>query len=317
MDGGSVRALIQGVVLTEIEHRTKKPISSLFDLIAGTSSGGNLAMGLTTPDAHGRPKYPASDVARSYKENTPKIFHRSFLQTINPFSSLFEEKYSTPVAAGVYKKYYGARKLSEAIIPVVITGYEIEKRMAYFFKSTLAKEDPTNDFLMRDVVLATTAAPTFFEPAKIENIASTDTYYFIDGGVFANNPSLIALTEARLSFPHETDFLLVSLGSGVLNKPILYEEVKGWGVAQWARPILDVVFDGIADTVDHELKHSLHRADGMANRYYRFQTQLTEEMKAFDDTSEQNFAALEELGQQLVDDNDETLDILCKQLTTK
>ncbi len=317
MDGGAVRAVIQGQVLAEIEARTKKPISSLFDLIAGTSSGGNLAMGMVTPDKNGKPKYPATELALSYKLNTPKIFSRSFFQKINPLSSLFEEKYSIQVAADVYKNYYGAVKLSEALTPILVTGYEIERRMAYFFKSGRAKIDSKHDFYMRDVVLSTTAAPTFFEPAKIKNIAGTDTFYFIDGGVFANNPAMIALTEAKIMFPKETDFLMVSLGSGVLNDPLSYDKVKGWGVAQWARPILNVVFDGVADTVDHQLEHLLKVSTDKSNRYFRFQTMLTKQTEAFDNTTPENFKALEILGAKIIKDNNKQLDILCKLLSSR
>ena len=317
MDGGAIRAIIQGVVLEEIETRTKKPIASLFDLLAGSSSGGNLEMGLVTPDRDGKPKYPATEASASYKLNTPIIFSRPFIKKINPLSILFEEKFSTEVAAGVYKKYYGNSKLSEAITPVLITGYEIEKRMAYFFRSSHAKRDPKHDFFMRDVVLSTTAAPTFFEPAKIENIPKSDTFYFIDGAVFANNPSMIALAEARKMFPEEKDFLLVSLGSGVLTQPLRYEQVKGWGAAQWARPILDVVFDGVADTVDHQLEYMVPMSMDENNRYYRFQTMLTRETQSFDNTTPKNFAALEQLGRKIVEDNDKQLEILCNQLVKK
>lgn len=314
MDGGAVRAIIQGQVLVEIETRTKKPICRLFDLIAGSSSGGNLAMGLVTPGKNGKPKYPAAEATISYKLNTPKIFSRSFFQKLNPLRDLFEEKYSIEVAADVYKNYYGWAKLSEALTPVIITAYEIEKRMAYLFHSGNAKQNPNYDFYMKDVVLSTTAAPTFFEPAKIQNIPKTDTFYFIDGAVFANNPALAALIEAKILYPKEADFLVVSLGSGFHTEPLPYNQVKNWGVAQWARPILDVVFDGVADTVDHQLTHLLKKGADNKVRYYRFQTMVSKETLVFDKTTPDNFKALENLGQKLVQDNDKELDVLCGQL---
>jgi predicted acylesterase/phospholipase RssA len=313
MDGGAVRAIIQGRVLSEIEKRTNTPCALLFDLIAGTSSGGNLAMGLVMPDEHGRPKYPATEASISYKANTPRIFSRSFSQRINPFSSLLQEKYSSDVARDVYKTYYGESRLSQALTPVVITAYEIERGMAYFFKSEEAKRDPRHDFYMRDVVLATTAAPTFFEPARVQNVSLADTFYFVDGGVYANNPAMIALVEARRMFPDEGEFLLVSLGSGSLSHALKCEQVKGWGVAQWARPILNVVFDGIADAVDYQLWHLLPMM-GQGNGYYRFQSVLTEATGAFDNTSEAHFERLEKLGQDLIEANEEKLAQICARL---
>jgi patatin-like phospholipase/acyl hydrolase len=313
MDGGAVRAIIQGRVLAEIEQRTGAPISALFDLIAGTSSGGNLAMGLVTPDDDGKARYPATEASISYKRNTPKIFSRPFLQRVNPASWLFREKYSSTVAKEVYKEYYGDVRLSQALTPVLVTAYEIERGMAYFFSSERAKKDRSHDFYMRDVVLSTTSAPTFFEPARVENVDRTETFYFVDGGTFANNPAMLALVEARLMFPDEGDFLLVSLGSGALRNPLKCEQVTGWGLARWARPILNVVFDGVADTVDYQLERLLPMMGGR-NGYYRFQAPLAKENDSFDDTSEANFAALDELGRRVVEENDERLELICAQL---
>jgi hypothetical protein len=110
-------------------------------------------------------------------------------------------------------------------------------------------------------------------------LARTETLSFVDGGVFANNPSMIALVEARRLFPEGQDFLLVSLGSGAVRYPLRYEQARGWGVAQWARPILNV-----------------------------FQAALTNETDAFDNTTAGNFAALERLGDQLIRENKAQLD---------
>jgi patatin-like phospholipase/acyl hydrolase len=313
LDGGAVRAIIQGRVLAEIERRTGAPLATLFDLFAGTSSGGNLAIGLVTPDGQGKPKYPATEAGASYRRNTPRIFSRPLVKRINPLSSLLDEKYSSDVPREVYRSYYGDTPLSRALKPVLVTAYELERGMAYFFSSERARKDPDHDFYMRDVVLATTSAPTFFGPAKIKNLSQTGTYYFVDGGIFANNPAMLALVEARLMFPEEGDFLLVSLGSGTLTRHIKCEEVKRWGVVQWARPILNVVFDGVADTVDYQLERLLPMMGG-GNGYYRFQTTLTKATGAFDDTSAENFEALERLGEALVKDNEAKLDQICNEL---
>jgi len=314
MDGGAVRAIIQGRVLEAIEQRTRRPISSLFDLIAGTSSGGNLAMGLVLPDGGGGPKYAATEAGASYKLNTPTIFSRPLARRLNPVSGVFQEKYSSAVAGAVYARYYGETPLSAALTPVLVTAYEIERGMAYFFSSERAKQDPEHDFLMRDVVLSTTAAPTFFAPARVQNVPGSQTFYFVDGGTFANNPAMIALVEARLMFPDEGDFLLVSLGSGALSNPMKCEEVNGWGLARWARPILNVVFDGIADTVDYELERLLPMMGGR-NGYYRFQASLAPAQGGFDDTTAANFAALEALGDAVVRDNAAQLEQICAELT--
>src|SRR5437763_10829280 len=76
IDGGGIRGVIAALVLAEIERRTGRPIADLFDLVAGTSTGGILAVGLTIPDGDGRPKYSAEDMVRLYEAHGAEIFHR-------------------------------------------------------------------------------------------------------------------------------------------------------------------------------------------------------------------------------------------------
>src|SRR5271170_6477506 len=74
IDGGGTRGIIPATILASIEERTGKPISQLFDLIAGTSTGGILALGLTKPDSSGRPSFSAQDLCNLYEEEIPNIF---------------------------------------------------------------------------------------------------------------------------------------------------------------------------------------------------------------------------------------------------
>lgn len=74
IDGGGIRGIIPALILAEIEQRTGKPICQMFDLIAGTSTGGILALGLTRPDDTGQPAYRAEDLVRLYKTEGPVIF---------------------------------------------------------------------------------------------------------------------------------------------------------------------------------------------------------------------------------------------------
>lgn len=74
LDGGGIRGIIPAMVLAEIEKRTRKPVSELFDLIAGTSTGGLLALGLTKPGPGGGPEYTAADMVRLYENCGREIF---------------------------------------------------------------------------------------------------------------------------------------------------------------------------------------------------------------------------------------------------
>ena len=78
IDGGGIRGIIPATVLMEIERQTGKQIADLFDLIAGTSTGGILAVGLAKPGHDGRPEYAAADLRELYIQEATTIFPQSF-----------------------------------------------------------------------------------------------------------------------------------------------------------------------------------------------------------------------------------------------
>jgi len=320
IDGGGIRGIIPAMVLDQIEQATHKKIYELFDLIAGTSTGGILALGLTRPDGAGSSKFKASDLIDLYESEGNTIFPHSFWRKVSTLGGLTDEKYPSDGIEGVLKKYFEESKLSEALTNVLVTSYEIERRDPFLFKSTKAINDKDSNFLMRDVARSTSAAPTYFQPAKVqsdkqkESGSSLDYYALIDGGVFANNPAMCAFVEAKanpsINRAKQNDFLMVSLGTGQLTRSIPYDEAKDWGLAMWAKPILDVVFDGVSDTVDYELKQLL-----AADKYYRFQVNLAEMGKdEMDDTSGTNLHALKTLANKMIEDNKKNIDGLCRSL---
>jgi patatin-like phospholipase/acyl hydrolase len=148
---------------------------------------------------------------------------------------------------------------------------------------------------------ATAAAPTYFEPVAVGDAA------LIDGGVFAGNPAMCAYAEAVRLWPGEP-ITVVSLGTGGQTRPIPLEKARGWGVLEWARPIIDVVFDGSSDAVDYQLEHVL------GERYVRLQARLDGANDDMDDASAANVAALEAVGAQLVAENAALLDRLAAEL---
>ncbi len=313
IDGGGIKGIIPATVLAYIEEQTGKPISELFDLIAGTSTGGIIALGLTRPGSDGKPMYTAASGIDLYVKEGPVIFAQRFPRTL-PFWQFFEERYPSGPLENRLDTYFGDSRLADALTDVIVTSYDIGARKPHFFKTRHARTQADANYLMRDAAWATSAAPTYFEPAKIDSNADPAYLALIDGGVFAINPAMCAFAEVRDVDPTATDVLLVSLGTGENTDPLSYDEVKGWGEASWARPILDVVFDGISDTVDFQLRQLLPGVDGLA-RYYRFQTRLEGASDAMDDASPKNLEALQQLGNELVASEKTTLDALCAQLT--
>ena len=314
IDGGGIRGIIPAIILAEIEERTGKRIAEMFDLIAGTSTGGILALGLTKPREDGKPQYSAERLIELYETEGGKIFSIPVWHRIHSVGGLAEEKYPSTGIDGVALEYFGDVRLAQAYKEVLITAYEIEKRGPWFFKRRKA-QDENEGFnpYMREVARATSAAPTYFEPIRLK-VGSLGNRAFIDGGVHSNNPAMCAYVEARKIHPEENDFLVVSLGTGEPTREMPYEEVKGWGLALWAQPILNVVFDGVSDTVDYQLRELLSTEEGEARRYFRFQTVLDIGKDDMDDASATNIAALKTKARQIIDENDAALKGLCTQL---
>lgn len=316
IDGGGMRGIIPATILAAIEQRTGRPIAELFDLIAGTSTGGIIALGLTRPGEGGKPEYTARDIAALYENEGPTIFSRSIWHRIRAVGNFAEEKYPSDGIERVLERYFGAARLKDALTDVLISSYEIERRFPFFFRSSRARLRPDYDFPMKKVARATSAAPTYFEPLKLEAQEDPGYYALIDGGVYANNPAMCAYVDAYSARPGEpSDFLLVSLGTGELTRPILYKDAKDWGLAMWAQPILNVVFDGVNDTVEYQLEQLLPPRDDGSKRYYRFQTELVMGSDDLDDATSTNIFALKALANRILRAKADEIAGLCEQLT--
>lgn len=313
IDGGGIRGIIPALLLTEIEKRTQKPIADLFDLVAGTSTGGILALALTKPDGAGKPAYSAQQLVALYENEGQEIFSRSVWHRIRAIGNLLDERYQATGIEDVLERYFAETRLKEALKEVIITSYEIERRIPWFFKSRNARRFPDFDYPMKVVARATSAAPTYFEPLKYPSDGSPAYHAWIDGGVYANNPTLCAFAEAKKAFPQADDYLVVSLGTGELTRPIHFADAKDWGVAGWALPILSVVFHGVSVTVDYQMTQMLPAA-GPTRRYYRFEPRLDKGNDDMDDTSNTNLHALVSLAEELIPAQQDALDGLCRQL---
>ena len=124
----------------------------------------------------------------------------------------------------------------------------------------------------------------------------------MDGGVFAVNPAMSAFAEV-MRFQPTAEVLLLSLGTGQRTRKRTFDEIDDWGLVKWARPILDVVFDGVSDAVDYQLKHALE--DG---RYWRLQVELDRASDDLDDAGEENLKLLRGHAEDLIDSHSDQLD---------
>lgn len=309
IDGGGTRGIIPATILAAIEARTGKPISQLFDLIAGTSTGGILALGLTKPNASGKPEFSAQQCCDLYRQEIPKIFR-------NPQSwwgNLLSPKYRSSAFQQVLKNAFADCRMKSALTEVLIPCYDIENRLPYLFKTKSARLRPDCNFRMRDVALAASASPTLFIPVRIPSLPSGTSICLVDGGVFANNPSVTALSEIKSICPGENEkFVLVSLGTGKSTRPLSDEFVSLWGYVHWSRPMLELVLESSSESVHEQMRYLLPPTDGQ--QYYRLQVDLPDDVNTEIDTaSEPHMQALSQVAQDFCSDSQE-LDQMCELL---
>lgn len=310
IDGGGIRGILPGQVLVELERilqlNTQDPnarIADYFDLVAGTSTGGILTCLYLCPENPQslRPRFTAKQAVDLYLERGDEIFNVSIWKRIQSAGGLSDEKFDAKELERALRDYGGNVRLSQLLKPCLITSYNIEKRYPHFFTQHDAIKKPSYDFYVRDVARATSAAPTFFEAARVTSVTGT-AYPLVDGGLVANNPALCAYAEARsMRFPKRSnsptlkDMAILSLGTGEIKKPYPYEQAKDWGLVGWVRPIIDILMTANSDTVQYELAQ-MFDAVGRSAQYVRVIPTLHNASPDMDNASSANLRALQEAG---------------------
>jgi patatin-like phospholipase/acyl hydrolase len=297
IDGGGIRGLIPALVLAEVERRSGRRVWELFDLIAGTSTGGILACALCAPDP-----LPAEQLVSLYEDEGPAIFDRSVRQRIRSGEGLLDEKYGADALERALERFLSDKRLAESKPDLLVPAYDMGEPGPYFFKSRKAR-DEGEDYPLSVVARATSAAPTYFEPLPLADQA------LVDGGVFATNPAMCAFAEV-MRFQPTAEIVLLSLGTGQRTRKRSFADVKDWGLVEWARPILDVVFDGVSDAVHYQLQHALE-----AGRYWRLQVELTRASDDLDDASEKNLRDLRGHAEELIAASSADIDAAIAALT--
>ena len=329
IDGGGIRGIVPGQFLVSLEQklkaRTKNEnarIADYFDLIAGTSTGGILACLLLKPsdDDKSRPAFSAEEVVGLYFERGGDIFSTSFKHKLKTLGGVLDEKYPSEGIETSLQDYFGDTKLSDLLKPSLITSYDIKRRKGHFFRQHKAVLDPAYDYLAHEVARSTSAAPTYFEVNLATSLSEID-YPLIDGGVFVNNPSLCAYSEARVhareALGHDIaakDMAVLSVGTGFTRKVYEYDKAKDWGMAQWIKPLIDIMMGGVSDTVDFQLGQ-IFDAAGVPDNYVRINTELPTDINPeMDDASEENMKALKQLGTEMAQNNEADVDRLIDML---
>ena len=225
LDGGGVKGIYAARILARLEATLGAQVKDCFHLIAGTSTGSILAGAAAA-------SIPMSEIVRLFEEESPSIFRKR--RGIGDLTMLWRSRYSHQPLDDVLQRYVRDLTLGELSTPLLIPSTDLATGEVHVFKSRYLAElgEPytrDGETLLRDAILASCAAPTFFDPKEV------DSHLLSDGGLWANNPSIIALTEAVSKLNRSIEEVrILSVGTG--HSPNMYRRRKHWGLLTgWGR----------------------------------------------------------------------------------
>ncbi|XP_031101568.1 patatin-like protein 1 isoform X1 [Ipomoea triloba] len=333
IDGGGIRGIIPATILEFLESQLQEVdgedarIADYFDVIAGTSVGGLIATMLASPDEHNRPAFSAKDITPMLFEYGPFIFPSG--RGIQDM--LKGPKYDGEFLRQMIRIKLGGIRLHQALTNLVIPTFDIKSFKPIIFSSREANVCAGMDALLSDVCIGTSAAPTYFPPYKFVNhdiLGKEYEFNLVDGGVVANNPTLVGLSEAnkvgmeknrkflskKLKAMDYSQLLVISLGSGSRNLENKYsaEVAAKWNILDWmvqidtgiptliSSPLINLVSYGMADMVDYHIS-TIFQSLNVGENYLRIQDNALEgTIAAMDNASLENMIHLREIGENLL-----------------
>ena len=243
LDGGGVRGIFTAALLAGLERDTGRPVLDHFDLVVGTSTGGIVALGL------GAGLTPREILDFYLSEN-----HRIFANPLGlrRVRQLALAKYRPNRLQHALQHTFGDKLLGDSIVPLVIPSFNLGENDVYLFKT------PHHERLKRDhtvpmwaVAMATSAAPTYFPAFRLP----TDHVRLVDGGVWANNPAMVGVTEAVSMFGQPLEALRVlSLGTTSTLK-LGRSRLNNGGLLRWGLSAVDVFLDGQSAGAFAQVQH--------------------------------------------------------------
>ena len=280
IDGGGMRGIVPATFIDMLETMSGKPVTELFDLFVGASTGALLALGLNVPDENGKQKYSARDIIKLYDECGPIIFHKQ-KGLMSWVAGVTKPTYDPAGFEGLLAKYFGETAISESICRVAIPAIHLEDMKMEIFTRRAARQLADNNFRMRSIVRAATAAPTFFPAASISSTNGTRMGTYLDAATSTNNPGFVALAETGV-FEKYDRIVMASLGTGMISKPIDAMRAKNWGELEWVQAVFDLQSDAQSSYTDLVLKDLL--IDSERDMFFRFQIGLRDMPIAMDET---------------------------------
>lgn len=287
IDGGGMRGIVPAHIIAKLDEKLKelgenKPLYSLFDLIAGTSTGGLIALGLSTsPLVSNLEKETGDDYLKTYETiplsffdklkrkkpaevKTPKLITKGsscpslinfykydgkkiFHSESRFFGTLLKDKYDSKHIENFLYDTFQDAKMSQCLVPTMVVSYDATQGEPYIFNSW-----DDSDYLVREAARATSAAPTYFSPYVFYDEKNNKKRYLIDGGIIANNPVLLAYSEARKLYPNCKKFHILSLSTASNDYSMQGVDISG-GLMGWIDPSKGAPIQKLASTAQMQL----------------------------------------------------------------
>ncbi|XP_047334932.1 patatin-like protein 2 [Impatiens glandulifera] len=333
IDGGGIRGIIPGTILHFLESELQKldgehvRLADYFDVIAGTSTGGLVTAMLTAPDENNRPLFAAKDINKFYLEHCPKIFPQ--VKSIFPGVSKMMKAFSGPKYDGAYlhrviREKLGTTRLHQTLTNVAIPAFDIKELQPTIFSTYEVKNTPSLNAQLSDICISTSAAPTYLPTYHFQNkdhSGSVREFNLTDGGVAANNPTLVAIGEVTKQIMkgssdyfaiNKLDYgrlLVISLGTGSAKCQRKYnaKDAAKWGALKWisfdgCAPIVDVYSQASADMVDFHLNIIFQTLNSEKN-YLRIQDDTLADgaISSVDIATKENLENLVRVGEKLLE----------------
>ena len=252
IDGGGIKGLYAATILKRLEESIRAEtdqdvrIADYFDLICGTSTGGLIALALSQ-------RISCEKICRFYEKHGPLIFSNS-RSPLRWFRQIFfRGKYSDKKLRFALKELFKTWKISDSQTLLCIPSYNFTESTPAIFKFDHKNPHLSrhNNLSMVDVALATAAAPSYFPLAQIELMQKTQ---YVDGGVWANNPSILGLTEALRDFvgkeKHYNAIQMLSIANLTpgKGKPLL--KCRHRSIIRWRKDLFDLSLIGQSKFAD-------------------------------------------------------------------
>ncbi|PIQ43735.1 MAG: hypothetical protein COV52_01490 [Gammaproteobacteria bacterium CG11_big_fil_rev_8_21_14_0_20_46_22] len=315
IDGGGIHGIIPAYILNYLSEKTGKPISQLFDIMAGTSSGSISVTALNTPDKNGKPKLSTQDLIGIYNHIGPQLLKNPWYHQVLTLGGLIGPMLPASNLDHAYEKYLGqTTRFDELIKPVLVPVYSFQERRVLWFKSWELGKSGRPDFYTHEVVSAATATPGVFPPVIIQSMESRQSYLAGDAFNAVNDPGPPALFAAMKLYPNKR-YLVVSLGTGEDSTNIPGNQAIHWGLAQWMRYILIDFMKGQVDTTVNIMQNLQEIIPKRFVAYYRFNAPIPPQLDDPFNVSPKNIKALNHVAQAIVNSRRAALDKVACELS--